>query len=159
MIILPKNGKDCVYAIQRKAVVVSSTIELASPGVYFIKNLVTSKVYVGSSNHIGYRLSCHYRLLELGKHSSPYLQSSFTKHGCNAFRFEVLEVVSDNSQLLDREAFWINYYNASHPDFGYNSISDPTNGGRFWRKQRPSERLDRQQLGIRIAAALIAVLL
>jgi len=88
-------------------------------GIYKITNIVNDKVYVGSAVNIDYRFKTHKRLLKGNKHFNNHLQSSYNKNGKDNFRFEIVELVNEDT-LLERETFWISYLMANNPDYGYN---------------------------------------
>lgn len=94
-------------------------------GIYQIKNLITSKVYVGSSKNIYKRWQDHRRNLRLNKHHSPYLQASWNKYGEDCFKFSILEKVADIDKLFGRESEWIVKLKSINVDHGYN-IDVPT---------------------------------
>lgn len=50
-------------------------------GVYGILNTATGKWYIGSSIELSKRMGRHLWELRSGRHHSPKLQRSFTKHG------------------------------------------------------------------------------
>lgn len=50
-------------------------------GIYQIKNILTGKVYVGSSIDIHDRILDHKQMLKKDKHHSPKLQNSVNKYG------------------------------------------------------------------------------
>jgi group I intron endonuclease len=56
-------------------------------GVYEIVNMGNGKRYVGSAKTFCQRFSEHRSQLRRGKHHNKHLQSSWTKHGEQAFRF------------------------------------------------------------------------
>lgn len=57
-------------------------------GIYKIKNQVNDKFYIGSSEKIQSRFSSHKCNLRKNKHKNKHLQSSWNKHGGDAyFRF------------------------------------------------------------------------
>ena len=61
-------------------------------GIYIIRNLVTNKVYVGSTKHFDKRWNLeHLKDLRLNKHYNCKLQRSFNKHGEENFSFEIIE--------------------------------------------------------------------
>lgn len=71
-------------------------------GLYKIVNLVTRQCYVGQSQYIRKRLSEHFRLLRLGKHTNQHLQNAYDKYGADAFRGDIeieCESVDDLDQL------------------------------------------------------------
>lgn len=75
--------------------------------VYEIVNTVTGKRYIGSTNRYRFRFREHRRMLANGNHHAKYLQSSYRKHGGNAFVMRLLEVVTDPAYLIKREQYWI----------------------------------------------------
>jgi group I intron endonuclease len=97
-------------------------------GVYSITNLVNNKRYIGSSIDLFKREKRHFSTLKKNTHFNSYLQQSFNKYGQLAFSFEVLEYREED--LLKTEEKYINFYNASDREKGYNLISHPTQGNR-----------------------------
>lgn len=78
-------------------------------GVYMIKNLVTGRVYIGSSGNIKSRWRTHKDLLKHRKHHNSYLQNSYNKHGIGAFKFSIIEKC-EKEELEIREQYWYEYY-------------------------------------------------
>lgn len=62
-------------------------------GVYRIRNIVSGRFYIGSSENIYRRFESHRRQLKSGTHKNKILQASWNKHGADAFKFEVLHKV------------------------------------------------------------------
>jgi group I intron endonuclease len=90
-------------------------------GIYFIKNKVTNKYYIGSSNNIKKRFYQYAFLLKRNKCHSPKLQNSFNKHGKDSFEYGLIEKC-DIEELKDRENYWIIRYDSV--DNGYNCSAD-----------------------------------
>lgn len=88
-------------------------------GIYKIQNLINNKIYVGSSKSLKRRQYQHFMLLKKNKHGNPYLQHSYNKYGKDSFVFFVLEECLEE-QLIERESYWITYYNSANSKFGYN---------------------------------------
>ncbi|MEZ2310877.1 GIY-YIG nuclease family protein [Paraburkholderia sp. RCC_158] len=82
-----------------------------TPGVYVIANLVSKKVYIGSSYKLRNRLTTHIWHLRQGKHRNPHLQSAWDKYGEEAFFFAPLEYVPLEN-LEAREGELIEQYRA-----------------------------------------------
>lgn len=82
----------------------TKTIQKSS-GIYFIKNIISKKVYIGQSINLYKRLILHKHELITNKHSNSHLQRSFNKHGIGNFKCGVIEYC-DN--LTNRELFYIN---------------------------------------------------
>jgi len=79
----------------------------ATPGIYEIRNMLNGKQYVGSSVNIRTRLGEHVNDLNKGKHHNARLQHAWNKYGAGAFAFDVLEVVGDVKNLIEREQCWL----------------------------------------------------
>lgn len=83
-------------------------------GVYCIKNILTGKVYIGSSKDITWRLYQHFWLLENNTHCNIHLQRAYNK----SKDFFVSGIVEECAikDLISVEQKWIDYYY----DFSYN---------------------------------------
>jgi len=88
-------------------------------GVYQIKNVINNKLYIGSSNNVTKRWISHKSLLENKKHKNKYLINAWHKYGRNSFIFSVIEYV-EIDKLIEREQHYIDFYNTSDRNFGYN---------------------------------------
>lgn len=62
-------------------------------GIYRIRNVVSGRFYIGSSENIYRRFEAHRRALRAGKHKNRGLQGSWLKHGEDVFKFEIIEKV------------------------------------------------------------------
>lgn len=97
----------------------SSSIPQTS-GIYQIRCIPTGKVYVGSAVDLAARWRTHQYDLRHGKHSSQYLQRAWNKHGEDAFRLEIIELVL-SPFLLEREQYWLDKLQAYDPRKGFNT--------------------------------------
>ena len=88
-------------------------------GIYQIVNLDNHKVYIGSSKNIEQRFITHRKHLEEFKHSNNYLQQEYDKFGADRFRFEVIEYVENEEDLLQREQYWIDELDVCNENKGY----------------------------------------
>lgn len=91
-------------------------------GIYAICNLTTGKLYIGKSKNIYERIKAHTTLLNIkSKDENRYLINAWHKYGRNDFKYTVLEYLDfDNAVLCDRELYWIQQYNTTNPEKGYN---------------------------------------
>lgn len=89
-------------------------------GVYKIINISNNKIYIGSSINIKNRIKRHLNDLDKNKHYNIYLQNAWNKYGKEKFLFEILEEVVEKNMLADREQYYIDKYNASDLNYGYN---------------------------------------
>lgn len=89
-------------------------------GIYKIHNIVNNKMYIGSSIEIYGRWQDHKKELRHNYHTNKRLQHSWNKYGEDKFVFEILENVGNKENLLDREQYWMNYYDSYNRDIGFN---------------------------------------
>lgn len=93
-------------------------------GIYIIKNKVNSKVYIGQSKKLRQRYSDHIRKIKAGTHHNEILQRAFEKYGIDSFEYSILEEVSDDILLNEREKYWIDFYGGINCEDVYN-LKDP----------------------------------
>lgn len=92
-------------------------------GIYQIRNLVTGKVYVGSSKNIRLRWYVHAHELKKNKHHSVLLQRAYNKYGKDAFVYEILTHCPPVKDIL--EFFEQHHLDATrcwNPAHGYNIL-------------------------------------
>lgn len=97
-----------------------------SIGIYSILNTSNGKIYIGQSRDIEKRWSNHKSALRNNHHKSSHLQSAWNKYGEDAFEFNILENCS-KEDLNDNEDWWVDYFDATNRDKGYNLES----GGKY----------------------------
>jgi len=90
-------------------------------GIYFIKNKINSKIYVGSSIRIEKRWIDHRATLKANTHANDYLQKSWNKYGSNNFEFGILEICSKD-QIEEKEIYWITKLQTMNKSKGYNLL-------------------------------------
>lgn len=93
----------------------------ATPGVYKITCLPTSKSYIGSTTDLRKRKYWHWGDLRANRHHNRHLQYAWNKYGVGCFTFEVIELVMFVEYLHEREQYWLDYYQASDPKRGFNA--------------------------------------
>lgn len=72
-------------------------------GIYKITCRPNNKIYIGSAINIRIRWNRHINELKMNKHVNPILQNAYNKYGLNSFIFEIIEIIDDNTKLLERE--------------------------------------------------------
>lgn len=87
-------------------------------GIYKITNLINGKVYIGQSCHIKQRWQEHKRISRR-KNSTQKLYIAFNEYGLENFLFEIIELCP-KEELLKREEYYINFYQSSLDEKGYN---------------------------------------
>ncbi len=78
--------------------------------IYAIKNTLKHRIYIGSTCHYEDRKQEHFRDLNNRKHANAYMQADFNLCGKMHFIFEVLEEVSSDDLLCEREQVYIDKY-------------------------------------------------
>lgn len=105
-------------------------------GIYIIKNSNDGKVYIGQSVDVEYRICNHFSCLKHKRHDNEHMQRAFNK--CpEAFSWELL-CTCDESELDEKEIMYIQQYNSTNPDVGYNK----SYGGQL--KHRATEETKRK---------------
>lgn len=89
-------------------------------GVYKITNIINNKVYIGSAINIRIRKNSHKYMMLNNCHHSEHLKNAVNLYGYENFIFEVIEIVKDINELIDREQFYIDEYKSYDSKYGYN---------------------------------------
>lgn len=99
--------------------------DLSKRGIYRIYLEETGKSYVGSTwKSFKSRWKQHLSKLNNNKHHSKELQNAWNKYGSDAFSCEILEIIEDESILLEREVYFIEKYDSVTN--GYNENPNPS---------------------------------
>lgn len=92
--------------------------------IYCITNIVNGKQYVGKTTiTIKKRFKQHISDSKKKRCENRPLYKAFHKYGIDNFKIDILEEVLDNTQLSNKEQYWIQKLNTYH--YGYNA----TKGG------------------------------
>lgn len=112
-------------------------------GIYLVTNTINNKRYVGSSSDICGRWQDHRLLADKGQHANRHFQAAWDKYGENAFRFEVLEVVADELDLLTVEQYYLDWL---EPEYNIAKFAgSPMRGRRH--SEKTLKRMSLAQLG------------
>jgi group I intron endonuclease len=115
---------------------------LKKSGVYIIRNLLHSKVYVGSAVNFKIRIDAHRRKLLSNKHHCKPLQYFVNKHGIDKLYVELLELCEE-SQLLVVEQQWLDFYKSYNSKNGFNvcKVAGRTTGLTFVMAEETKKKL------------------
>jgi len=92
-------------------------------GIYFIINVYTGKLYIGSAVSLEKRRKRHFRELRQNKHYNFHLQKSFNLYGEESFLFRKVTFCK-RDELLKLEQDYINLLNACNDNYGYNIVKN-----------------------------------
>lgn len=107
-------------------------------GVYCIRNKENDKRYIGSAAiSLSTRWRQHRQTAQAGRHRNRHFQAAWDSYGEDAFEFTVLEHCLPGD-CLAREQHWIDFYNATDREFGYNA--SPTAGSSLGIKRSAETR-------------------
>lgn len=97
--------------------------------IYKTTNLINGKIYIGQ-HHGDFNIHYH--------GSGNLIRNAVKKYGVGNFETQLIEECFNDSELNDREIFWINYFDSRNLDIGYNlhkgGISSPVYGKTSHRK-------------------------
>lgn len=94
-------------------------------GIYKITNQINGKIYVGQSINIEKRWRQHISDTKTHK-DECYIHRAMRKYGVENFSFEIIEKCS-KEELNDREVYWIEYFDSTNREKGYNYGSGGNN--------------------------------
>ena len=89
-------------------------------GIYKITNIINNKVYIGQSINLQRRKTDHIRDLNKNRNHNNHFQNAWNKYGEENFIFEIIHVVDDSDELNKLETYYIDLYDSTNPDKGYN---------------------------------------
>lgn len=89
-------------------------------GIYKITNKINGKIYIGQSIDLDRRKKEHIRDLNKNRNHNNHFQNAWNKYGEENFKFEYIHIVEDSSELNYLETYYINLYDSTNPDNGYN---------------------------------------
>lgn len=101
-------------------------------GIYKIENLINHKLYIGQTTNFHKRWLGHKSSFNQGKvHNLLY--DDMRKYGIENFEFTIIEQCSGD-MLLERERYWIEYFNTYNSSYGYNMTPGGNSNGYKTRK-------------------------
>lgn len=93
--------------------------------VYKICNNFNNKIYVGLTRNSSIKQRINKHIVGNNKQKNSVIHTAITKYGIENFTIVELEVCNSIPHLIEREKYWINYFNCCNKKNGYNV----TNGG------------------------------
>jgi len=103
-------------------------IEHSFPGIYAIRNITNNKLYIGKAKNIYKRLHQHLSDIKYQHRNfneNPHLLNAIKKYSLSNFEYIILEkTLLDENYLKERELFFIDKYNTTNRELGYNLRRD-----------------------------------
>lgn len=98
------------------------------PGVYKWTNKINGKVYIGKAVNLRLRKNGHTSL----KKETGAFANAKRKYGIENFKFSIIEIFPNRTSfiedyIVERETFWIGFYDATNKSKGYNICPIGTN--------------------------------
>jgi len=128
--------------------------------VYKIENLVNNKVYIGQTiQKVNRRKIHHFSTLRGNYHYNTHLQKSFNKYGESNFKFNVLNWANTQKELDKLEIHYINKYDSTDWEKGYNLKEGGHNAKPSLENRRKTSLLFKgkkrpEEVGIKISKTL-----
>ena len=85
--------------------------------IYKRTNLINGKVYIGYTQR---EVKLRWRQEELG---DQVISKAIQKYGTQNFKNEIIETVNSKNKMMERELYWIHFYDSGNPKKGYNIIN------------------------------------
>lgn len=82
--------------------------------VYKIENTLTNDLYIGGTTNFQNRKDIHRFHLRRNSHKNSPLQTAWNQYGESKFVFSILEQLSEEDNLLQREQFYITSLNPAY---------------------------------------------
>jgi len=110
--------------------------------VYKITNKINKKIYIGKSKlSVDKRWKRHIQNALYYKRKG-YFYTAIRKYGQDNFNLEILEEIIIESELNNREKYWIKYYQSNNKNIGYN-MTEGGDGGCHGEEHKAKLRLYR----------------
>ena len=94
--------------------------EIKNMIIYQAKNKVNGKRYIGQTIHsIEYRMKQHLNSVKY-RNGCTLFKKALKKYGPSNFTWTIIDVANSPSELNDKETFWIEFFNTTNPEKGYN---------------------------------------
>jgi len=125
-------------------------------GVYKLTCINNNKIYIGKAICLDKRLREHKSCKKETKRTC-YFQRAILRHGWYSFRLEILEVfkdfdkVKDNVALLEREAYYIELFDSTDRDKGYNRCKHSNDLTGVSLSEETKEKMRQAKLGRKLS--------
>lgn len=118
-------------------------------GIYSIIHIESGRPYIGSALLFFKRWSEHRMNLRRNRHPNQRLQNFWNKYGERAFEFKILEIIENSTKesLEQREQYWIDYYDSSNRNIGFNIRKQASSNLGFKHSDETKQKMRLAHLG------------
>jgi len=97
--------------------------------IYKATNTLTKKVYIGQTiQPFEKRKRDHINTALRGKKKVYYFQKALRKYGAENFQWKQIDFADTQAELNEKEQYWVSFYKADDPQYGYNIQEGGANG-------------------------------
>ncbi len=101
-------------------------MQIGNSGIYWIRNKISNKIYIGQSVNFKKRFYHHEYELNKNIHGNKYLQNEWNKYGKDNFEFLILQKCCIE-ELTSLEQGYVNFFESNDRARGYNFNDCVTN--------------------------------
>lgn len=116
--------------------------------IYKLTNILNKKIYIGlTTESISER--CRKRIAEAKYRDSKnsYILNAIRKHGSDKFIIEQLDTANSLEELKQKEIFYINLYNSTNKNIGYNLTKGGEGNSGLKMSNKTKEKIRQKHLG------------
>lgn len=113
-----------------------------NPGIYKFINKFNGKIYIGESLNMKKRMFGYFYNYQ--KRTDQRIYRAMRKYGLDGFDCYIVETFPINTKkqiLIEREKFWISFYNSNNKEVGYNLCSHGLNNSGLKRSEDSKKRM------------------
>lgn len=122
-------------------------------GIYKLTCNNNGKIYIGKAVNLFNRLTYYEKYVIKNLKDKSRLKNAIIKYGWNSFTVEILEIVknfdklNDNISLLERESHYINLFNSTDKDNGYNICKFSTDRTGILHTEESKRKMSKSRMG------------
>lgn len=112
--------------------------------IYRVTNLLNNKIYIGQTS-MRFELRKRKHIYD-SKHKKTYFHEALKKYSKEQFIWEIIETV-DQDLLNEREIYYINLYDSTAPNKGYNLTKGGGGIRRFFHSEETKQKIALSRMG------------